>query len=208
MNSGSFRAHVDAKEFLEAFIEAFWKCVPDKPLDQIQCWKSLTAFITGKQSKNGGYWEPIEKCVLPQVADKLGLRHQHEYLHSDLVLFSKGDPWGNLVFVEHENQIGGFGEEIEKLMSVLAPLKVGITYGSAEQGSRLQDTLQKYFADRHPSIHEAPETEYLFLLGAPVDGELWGWKYLSFNILTGPNGTQFRDVGQELHIEGWRGCPR
>ena len=72
MNSGSFRAHVDAKEFLEAFIEAFWKCVPDKPLDQIQCWKSLTAFITGKQSKNGGYWEPIEKCVLPQVADKLG----------------------------------------------------------------------------------------------------------------------------------------
>ena len=198
-----FRKHVDAQGFLLAFTEAFWECVPEKPLEQMQSWNNLTAFITGRQSKNGGYWEPIEKCVLPQVADKLGLKYQHEYLNFDLVLFPTGDPWGNLIFVEHENQIGGFGEEIEKLMSVLAPLKVGITYGSADQGLQLQKTLQNYFRERHPSINEAPETEYLFLLGTAWDRKLWGWKYLNFKILAGPSGTQFQDAGQELHIEGW-----
>jgi hypothetical protein len=37
MNSNSFRAHVDAKEFLKVLIEAFWECVPEKALDQIRC---------------------------------------------------------------------------------------------------------------------------------------------------------------------------
>jgi hypothetical protein len=198
-----FRARVDAQEFLSTFIEAFTDCVPDKPLDQIRSWKSLTAFITGKQSKNGGYWEPIEKCVLPRAAKRLGLKYQHEYLHLDLVLFPKGDPWGNLVVVEHENQIEGFGEEIEKLMSVLAPLKVGITYGNAEGGSTLQATLQRYFRGRHPSIHEAPETEYLFLLGLKGNAGIWGWKYLLFNARRGPDAAEFKEAGKELHLEGW-----
>jgi hypothetical protein len=143
---------ISAQEFLSVFIKAFIECVPEKSHDQIQSWRSLTAFITGKQSKNGGFWEPVEKCVLPRVAKALGLEHQHEYLHLDLVFFPKGDPWGNLIVVEHENQIDGFGEEIEKLMSVLAPLKVGITYGNAAKGSTLQATLQRYFRGRHPSI--------------------------------------------------------
>jgi len=194
---------ISAGEFLSVFLKAFIECVPDNPYDQIQSWNNLTAFITGKQSKNGGYW-PGENCVLLRVAKALGLEHQHEYLHSDLVLFPKGDPWGNLIVVEHENQIEGFGEEIEKLMCVLAPLKVGITYGNAAKGSTLQATLQRYFRGRHPSIHEAPDTEYLFLLGRKGDAGIWGWKYLSFSIVEGPDATQFNAIGKELVLEGWQ----
>src|SRR5947209_116212 len=42
--------------------------------------------------------------------------------------FPPGDAWGNFVAIEHENEHRGFGKEVEKLMSVLAPLNVGITY--------------------------------------------------------------------------------
>lgn len=189
---------LSARVFLARYVEAFNECSPKVTEDQDCAWKNWTAFMTGKQGKVSGFWDK-DKAVLPQTAEKLKLKWQLEYLHLDLVLFPSGDPWGNLVVVEHENEIRGFQNEIEKLMSVLAPLKVGITYdgGNAEKHSELMEWIHRFFRTRHPLILEAPQTEYLFLLGAVNKGvRPWPtWKYLTFTCGDGPEGSTFRDIG-------------
>jgi len=123
---GAFMVCPTAQEFTSAFIEAFSECYPATPEGRRVAWQNWTAFMTGKQGKAAGYWS--ERAVLPLTAKKLGLEENREYLHLDLVMFPGGRRWGNLVVVEHENKIGTFNEEIEKLFSVLAPLKAGISY--------------------------------------------------------------------------------
>jgi len=193
-----------AREFLSNFLQAFAECTPDTDDGRKSAWENWTAFMTEKQSKNGGYWPPhgsAGKCVLRVTAEKLGLELQHEYLHLDLVLFPKGEPWGNFVAIEHENAIGSFGEEIEKLMCVLAPLKVGITLGEAKSASNLEHKIQQYFRTRHTSILEPPGTEYLFLLAARKEGPVRSWKQLSFKCSDGPRGAEFQETESEFKFE-------
>lgn len=136
--------------------------------------------MTGKQGKTGGYW-PLE-CVLPLTARKLALSFQPEYLHLDVVLFPPGEPWGNLVVIEHENAVGTFEQEIEKLMSVLAPLKVGITYlwkNRPGTVAAIVEKILKYFATRNPAIKEPIGTEYLFLVGVEKEHRALKWNYFS-----------------------------
>jgi hypothetical protein len=193
-----------SREFLSHFTDAFDECLPETDEGRSSAWINFTAFVTGSQSKNGGYWKPVERCVLPLVAKKLKLGYQHEYLNLDLVFFHEGQYWGNFVAVEHENAIRSFGEELEKLMSVLAPLKVGITYReNAKEGFDLEALIQEYFGTRHHSIREAPETEYLFLLGVwKKNPKVLAWKYLSFKCPNGAQTNQFQDTGKEYRFEG------
>jgi len=121
------------------------------------------------------------------------LKDVYEYLRVDLTLYHPGTPWGNLVMVEHENDICGFEDEIEKLMSVLAPLKVGITYGNARQEEELLKLIRDSFENRHPEILENPKTEYLFLLGVDEPDRVT-WKYLLFTTQDGPSREQFEAV--------------
>ena len=189
-----------SKEFLSHFMGALGQCLPETDEGRSEAWKNLTAFMTGKQSKSSGFWPPIEKCVLPLIAERLGLGYQHEYLNLDLVFFPKDDPWGNFIAVEHENEIRGFGEELEKLMSVLAPLKVGITYEGSKKASDLEAKIQKYFETRHRSVQDAPETEYLFLLGVTRNPKVLAWKYLTFKSFNGMQTKQFQDTGKEFRF--------
>lgn len=153
--------------------------------------------MTGKQSKNGGFWQ--RTSVLPLTARKLRLNDELEYLNLDLVFFPKGEPWGNFVAIEHENVIEGFGEELEKLMSVLAPLKVGISLGDEKQTADLWKTIGHYFSSRHPSIRQSDRSEYLFLLGS-ARRESFSWKYLSFVGLNQARISRFQHIGNHFPL--------
>lgn len=191
----------NAAQFLSRFLEAFSECHPEQPEARADAWENWTAFITGKQSKNGGFWQPleIERCVLPLTAKRLGLNSKHEYLNLDLALFFPGATWGNLIAIEHENEIGGFSAEIIKLMSVLAPLKIGITYdwqGNSRKQSDLEEMIRILFGTRHPLIRENPETEYLFLLGVMRPPKILQWKYLAFAVREMVHVTQMKHFQQ------------
>lgn len=194
------------RKFLSLFLETFAQCLPQTAEHRAEAWKNWTAFVTGKRGQEGSYWNPLES-VLPRVARKLGLAYELEYLRLDVVFFAPGDPWGNFVFVEHEDEIEGFatdGGEVEKLMNVLAPLKVGITYdwkGKPDSASMLEEKIGHLFRTRHPSIREAKETEYLFLLGIMSRPETLIWKYLLFTSPEGSDTKHFEDTGKEFQIE-------
>jgi len=190
-----------AKEFLQTFLETYNKSLGEaNQTDKV--WDNWTAFMTGRQGKSDGYYE--KKPVLERTAEKLGLKHEREYLRLDLVFFPSGDPWGTFVALEHEHNAAGFVEEIVKLMSVLAPLKVGITYDFREDPqpqSKLVQLIQKDFSTRHPSILEVPQTEYLFLLGVGTAPETLRWKYLAFTCAQGPSN-EFLDADEEPRAAG------
>lgn len=190
-----------AKEFLRKFLKSFTECLGEaNETDNV--WQHWTEFMTGKKGEKGGYWK--KDRVLEKTAENLGLKHEREYLALDLVLFSPGDSWGNFVALEDEHNIATFGQEIEKLMSVLAPLKVGITYdfrGNLETHSKLVQLIKEDFSTRHPSILEAPQTEYLFLLGVGSTSDTLKWKYLAFTCAQGP-ASEFLDAGEEPRTAG------
>jgi hypothetical protein len=184
-----------ANEFLSRFVNAFAECRPNADEERDYAWTNWTSFMTGKRGRAGTSWE--KDAVLEVTAKKLDLRWEHEYLNLDLVLFPSGKDWGNFVCIEHENEIDQFVEELEKLMSVLAPLKVGITYdwrGNAKKQSTLLAQIQEHCRTRHRSILEAPQTEYLFLLGIGERFDSMTWKYLSFTCGDGPEGKRFEGI--------------
>jgi hypothetical protein len=90
------------------------------------------------------------------VTDRLKLKHEYEFLRLDMALFHPGKIWGNLVMLEHEKDVRGFETELERLMSVLAPLKVDITYGNVRQEEELLNLIREEFKNRHPAIVENP----------------------------------------------------
>jgi hypothetical protein len=204
------RELVSSEEFRTSFMKAFRECLADAKEYRSDCWENWTAFMTGKEDNASGYWSAPKRRVLQMTADDLGLGYEREELKLDAVFFHKEDIWGNLVAVEHENVIVGFGREVEKLMSVLAPLKVGIalTYENARKDFELetQTQIKKYFGKRHHSIQEMPETEYCFLLGVVLGHRkkptAVRWKYLSFTYSNGSQANQFQEVGEEFRFEG------
>jgi hypothetical protein len=101
------------------------------------------------------------------------------------------------VAIEHENDPLGFGDEIQKLLSVRCPLKVGITYALIGDGSQsdlqggVEDEIRREFDEANALTREDGTTEYLFLLGCEVNRELQ-WRKLIFNAATGPKGHTFQ----------------
>lgn len=136
--------------------------------------------------------EQILDCgpVLSQVASKFDLHYPDgEPLHLDAV-FSKQPPrWAPMcVAIEHENKVDGFDQEIQKLVSVRCPLKVGITYTPYREYDNSKEALQgicqkiKGHWDRMcPQLGAEPEdTEYLFLVGDEFEAKELKWYYKSF----------------------------
>lgn len=189
-----------ASEFRARFTEALQKCRPSDASKQVCAWENWTAFMTGKEGKGAGYWKG--DAVIPEVAKSLGLTPKYERLHLDIVFEPQGVFHHHAVIVEHENTIGGFIDEILKLMSVLAPLKVGITYDWKNSGrdARLSDLIKQQFRGRPRWTLEAPEVEYLFLLGTGDSFDRLTWKYLSFTSGNYPEGTHFREIQRSASV--------
>jgi len=94
-----------------------------------------------------------DKCVLGEVATKLGLKYYKEYWSMDCVFYEKEYPLvpgGTFaeyiaVAVEHENNVKSSCIEMNKLSIWNTPLKVLITYCDAEDRNRDRDKyLNKY----------------------------------------------------------------
>ena len=90
-----------------------------------------------------------EDAVVRTVASQLGLKcYPREPLHLDAVFVKRdAESWEwfpVLVAIEHENAPAKFETEVQKLLSIRCPLKVGITYA-------LRDT-NRPFANLHSSI--------------------------------------------------------
>jgi hypothetical protein len=128
-----------AKEFRTKFIEAFSECSEEARRRSFdEAWKNWTAFMTGKQTK-------VDSCdyraVLPTVAGKLNLELQREFMNLDLVLYEKkGCPVA--VAIEHENDLRGIEDEMDKLFSVRSRLKVLVIYAWNQNFINVKDQLE------------------------------------------------------------------
>jgi hypothetical protein len=115
-----------------------------------------------------------EQSVIRVVADKLKLQcHPGEPLRLDAVFHAPGDRWSWFpirVVIEHENSPVTFDNEVQKLLSIRCPVKVGITYSltSDVRGdrswleklhSRIAQSIRGHFAAMDALIKEDPETE-------------------------------------------------
>jgi hypothetical protein len=102
------------------------------------------------------------------------------------------------VAIEHENDPRGFRDEVQKLLSVRCPLKVGITYALTGDGSqpdlqsRVEGGIRREFAAANALSQEDGATEYLFLLGYEVNDRELQWRKLIFNAANGPEGQMFQ----------------
>ncbi len=82
-----------------------------------------------------------------------------------------------MVAIEHENFATYFHSEVQKLLSVRCPLKVGITYTYSatkqrnNQLQRIENTIWKNWSEARKTIGEDARTEYLFLVGTEVHEE-------------------------------------
>jgi len=128
---------------------------------------------------------PLQHCGI----DRLVL-WDREPLHLDAV-FVPGDQtqwFPMLVAIEHENDPSNFSQEVRKLLSVRAPLKVGITYGfrpnDPTETALRNDFTRKVVDDvrqqfRLMDVNEDCNTEYLFLLGSCVGECAIEWRSLT-----------------------------
>lgn len=92
-----------------------------------------------------------------------------EPMHIDAI-FTSTERWDWFpieIAIEHENNPRSFHGEINKLISIASPLKVGITYAIEENSidsvkNKIQDDLINSFKKRRCICNEE---EYLFIIG-------------------------------------------
>jgi hypothetical protein len=133
---------------------------------------------------------PQQRPVLGMTADGMGLTYwEHEPFRVDAAFVRPNfSVIGNLplplvVAIEHENNLRTFKQEIATLSQVRCPLKVGITYCMLTPAARdpdldvLQLKIKKWIRDitDQLEIGEAPETEYLYLIGLESQGLNLDW---------------------------------
>jgi hypothetical protein len=139
--------------------------------------------------------------VLEATAAKMGLVYwNREPFRLDAALVRRTHTViGNLalpmvVAIEHENELGGFIEEIAKLSHVRCPLKVGITYAVAAASDRPVDARGAQAAideaiGKVAALHESkedPDSEYLFLLGVESSAYNLDWYAHAYHVADGP----------------------
>jgi len=105
------------------------------------------------------------------------------------------------ICVEHENNPRTFRDEIQKLLSVRSPLKVGVSYvlqsDLSKNGSRMQliQSLQSEIREQFKLVDkfcpEGPNTEYLFLIGCDIGNYELEWSSLQFSAVVGPQEQVF-----------------
>ena len=192
---------VTAKDFVARFVEAYAecrRCFSDSS-EWNQVWTThWNRFVL---------WNPVApqpKPLLGLVAERLGLvLWDREPFRLDGAMVPADHhvigncPLPLLVGIEHENNLRTFVEEIAKLVHVICPLKVGITYivtGGAlpspavvdDARSQIQRLAHTALSNRNQHIREDPTTEYLFLLGVESRIRECDWFALSFTAAAGP----------------------
>ncbi len=130
--------------------------------------------------------------VIRRTAAGMGLGcYRGEPLHLDAVFTNDAQQGWNwfppVVAIEHENNPKGFHGEVEKLLSVRAKLKVGITYwligdrGNPDDlGANLVGMIANLFNQARENIPENDGTEYLFILGVEGPERILTWHTLNF----------------------------
>lgn len=188
-----------ATDFYTAFLQAFGRM--KIRFDDAQ-WESR--WTNTKDWSKLMIYDP--DAVIRAVADSFDAdlacwaERPYEPLHLDAVFHVKNSrSWFPIgVAIEHENAAHTFSDEIQKLLSVRCPLKVGITYSLISDGSqadlqaRVEDEIRREFAAANALTQEDDTTEYLFLLGYEVTHRVLQWRKLIFNAAAGPAGQSFQ----------------
>jgi hypothetical protein len=141
------------------------------------------------------------EAVVRVIAPSLNLQcWVGEPFRLDAVFYAKNaNHWFPMhVAIEHENAPRGFRDEIQKLLSVRCPLKVGITYALKSDGSLpdlqavVEEDVRREFAAANALIQEDGATEYLFLLGCEANTFQLQWRSLIVNAANGPGRQTFQ----------------
>jgi len=187
-----------AIDFYTAFIQAFEKMTIR--FDDAQ-WKSK--WINTKDWSKLMIYDP--DALIRTVANSFDAdlacwaERPYEPLHFDAVFHAKNSgSWFPIrVAIEHENAAHTFRDEIQKLLSVRCPLKVGITYALINDSSqpdlqaKIEVEIRQEFAAAKAITQEDDKTEYLFLLGYEVTDRVLQWRRLIFDAATGPADKSF-----------------
>jgi hypothetical protein len=205
--------NMTAAEFLQKFLESYRERrerFTDEKWGEVWgsgWWNSFMMWRTGQP-------EPLGRSVLVLTAEKLGLRYaEEEPLTLDIVMY-RGEQFERphdprlpaTVALEHENDRRSAWREIEKLLSVRAPLKVLITY---TQGAELpidEDEGKRRLRMLHGVVREHKKraekiagreegAEYLIIVGHEGQTQSM-WSYaMSFGSAQDPPEAGFQRVG-------------
>lgn len=204
-----------ASDFGDAFTQAYEKA-RQRFTDQewSETWCADTRYEHPNWNDFMLYGEPNQPdSVLTLTARLLSLQHWAidptrpwgaEPFHLDAVFVPQGaNHWFPVgVAIEHENETTGFRTELHRLLSVRAPLKVGITYAfgpndgeeialTNRHSQRVFNEIRSQFASINAVIGEDGASEYLFLLGWYVKPFQVQWRSLTFCAAIGPGGQTF-----------------
>src|ERR1700722_8003160 len=173
-----------AKAFRDAFIASYDRFRRAYSADDRwrDCWElHPTEPVLARPSQSDRLPPEIQESLLTQTAREMGLRYSaREQLNLDAIFSSTRSSQEHewfpiLVAIEHENDRTGFETEVDKLLSVRCPLKVGITYSLYSEEAQVQGRLQEIatcvgerFKEIRSAIEEDPKTEYLFLVGVEL----------------------------------------
>jgi hypothetical protein len=196
----------DAETFCNAFVDWYTRiraAFSDERWKEI--WSIHANVVLWQPTERYRPPEEIERGVLAETARELNLFYRNgEPLRLDAV-FSTRERWFPIsVAIEHEYSWSGFTAEIDKLLSVRCPLKVGITYvygRRAKQESnmqRIEEWIKSSYSMVLATIEEDETTEYLFLIAAEAEEEREVvWYALHFNAAEGPEKKTFRLMSPE-----------
>ncbi len=203
-----------AKDFQTAFLKAYAACRGCIHSDEE--WKTIwtsqwNEFMMYKTSTSRP--RQLLRSVLHETAENMKLEYfEREVLKIDGVFYSQDAVYKKddfvfpfLVAVEHENIWQGFEREIVKLLSVRAPLKVGVTYllwgnspmPPAKRNEHLEEIralIVRNFDAISRVISEAALAQYLFLVGSEEQERTLAWHSLSFSASEGPEGKRFEMI--------------
>ena len=178
-----------ATDFLNAFVAAYNQArgLHDDAQWQ-EIWGDFSRFSNFMLYNN----DSVIRRVPAHMPAHMNLRlHPGEPMHFDAVFTDVANIWSwfpPVVVVEHENNPNGFHREIQKLLSLRAKLKVGITYfmigdrGTAEGlGNNLVGSIAALHNQAQQNIPEDPGAEYLFILGVENPARTLEWRALQFH---------------------------
>ena len=174
-----------ATDFLNAFVAAYNQARGRH--DDAQ-WQE----IWGDFGQFSNFMLYNDDSVIRRVPERMNLRlHPGEPMRFDAVFTGDANIWSwfpPVVVVEHENNPNGFHREIQKLLSLRAKLKVGITYfiigdrGTAEGlGNDLVRSIAALHNQAKENMPEDHSAEYLFILGVENPVRTLEWRALRFH---------------------------
>ncbi len=186
----------------EAFLEAFVAAYNEAHKQHAAQWPA----IWGDYGRFSDFMLYDNDSVIKRTAPAMQLGCYHgEPLRLDAVFTNDSQEGWNwfppVVIIEHENNPKGFHGEVQKLLSVRAQLKVGITYfligdrGNPDQlFAHLIGLIGRLFNQAGGNIQESPKSEYLFVVGVEHSERILSWYQLNFTAGVGVGNIRFEPV--------------